>query len=510
MLKIDFDKIFQPQMDTHKAVRKRPARKSNKKKAAQVLQLGDEKRLAKLPDVVTLEFLSAYKENLDAFLYPYVVSGAVTLSQAHDYEETLITTIFGDETHLGIFQFLQDKNVGGKPDKFLVSLAEQLVVKGWHINHEGRKYWLINGDFQRVIDLTGKAELSKDAASMTFDEANAHLFLEDGVASKIEALAAKQGYNADDLANSGHLDLLLAHINNVEFAGYLVNYNNLRQVLRKSSKYRTLTEGTTMNALYEQGFRLGTQITFPLGKRTIMEQDGKGFIITKASSQLNQEYIVNKTLLSVVASRVKEALYKKMRFIQPEVLIELKELRQTFAVMREFWNSDTTYMTYSDMADAFRRLDVGYREGTVSKGLYQRVKEMFSAVVVTDAILLGDSKFSLSSFGFDSISGRFFSYISNSSFTTKLEDIQNLSAAEPANTVADGEFFGQFLDGIFPFSSKNIHFVESLSSIWENIPQEYISALQEVTLDAEEYDIELTAIKEYFESARSLILEKVK
>jgi len=500
MLKIDFSKAFQPTIKkSASAVNKR-----GRKKAVQLLHLGDERRLVNLPETVTVEFLSAYKENLDDFLYPYVTSGYITLSRAHDYEDSLITTIFGDEKHLGIFEFLQDKNVEGKPEKQLVTMAEQLILKGWRIQYEDNKYWLLNSDFGRVIDLTGKAGLSKDAASMVFDPSNAHLFLDDDIASKVQVLASKQGYNADDLAGMGHLDLLLAHTNNLEFSGYLINYNNLRKLLHKVNKYHTSTEGVTMKDLHEDGFRLHSQITFPIGKRTILERDGHEVMLTAVSAKLNPKYIVNETLLSVIASKLKVKLFKRLRFVQPEKLTEIKELRQTFAIMRDFWSSDTSYMTYSDMVDALHRLDVGYRERTISEGFYKRAKEAFSAIVITETILLGNNKFSLASIGFDSISGKFFSYASNDNFTVDIEDIKKLD--EVSAPKQDNEFFSYFTS----FDLNSTRFIEHLPLLWKNLPKSYLSAMQEVTVDDSDYDIEFAAIRDYFEIARTLILEKGK
>lgn len=511
MLELDFSNIFKDAIVTQKAVSKTSKRRNTKKKKAEeILHLGNIRRLAKLPDEVTLEFLGQYKENLDDLLYPYVANHVYTVSYANAYEEAIIHNIFGNEKHLGIFQFLKDKNVDNRSDKELVAYAESLLMKGWHIVDEGGKYWLYNGDFQRVLDLTGAASLAKDAASLTFDPGNAHIFIEDGIASKIHAVAEQVGQSADDLAGTGSLDLLLGFISDAKFAGYILNYNTFRHLLEKPAKYATLTEGITMSDLYEQEFRLDNKLVAPLNKRLTIHKGTDSYILFGITPELNQPYVINKDLARVIASNIKDELFKTSAGVINQSFTEIKELRHTFALMTKYIDSDAVRMSYADVVDSFSRLERYTSDGSVHGKFYTKVTQDFAAIAVTEAILLGNYNFSLASIGFDPISGKFYSYTSRDEFTTKMEALDFL-----INNAQEGEpdtkgFFEPFLGEMFPFRPDSRTFAENVDKLIKNLPSDYLRALSSVEFNTDEYTQDFVAARNYFEKARSFILERAK
>lgn len=488
MLEIDFSGIFKG-LDVAKAVPKSQTssnrrRKQKKKKGKiQNLHVGDPRRLAGLPDSVDEEFLTGYKDTLDALLYPYVAYNQVPLSYAHRYAKAIMDNIFGTDKHLGIFHYLQDKNVEGLTDKDLVNHAEKLLMRGWHIKDEGTKFWLYNGDLQRVIDVTGNGDISLLSESQSFDESNAHLFFEESTASKINAFADRLGYDADALSMTSSLDLLLDKTDNREFFGYLTNYERLRVILSKEYKYRTLLDGFSMQDLYSEGYRISKKLV-PSG--AVLAKGNEHIIIFPTTDEMNTVHTLNKSLLSQIATDLRTALYEKLPKMNAQRVQALKSLRHVFAYTSELWETDLVSNSYIENKQILDRLDHQVQNKIISEGYKTSVEQALAMAVVTESILLGNYWFNLSSIGLDSLSGNIYVYHTFDSFTR-----ENLTA----------ELEGEASNGVFKYRVTAKDYIEKL-------PTSYIRALKSLEFPQEEYVQELAGPQDYFENARKFILSE--
>lgn len=482
MLEIDFSGLFNDLDAVKSAPRVTKSRKKTRRKSKITnLHIGDPRRLQSLSDTVDEEFLVSYKDTLDALLYPYVAHGQVPVSYAYKYAQAIMDNVFGTEKHLGIFHYLQDKNVEGLSDKDLVNHAEKLLMRGWHVKHEGTKYWLYNGDLQKIIDVTGNGDVSLLSESQSFDDSNAHLFFSESVASKVNAFAERLGYDADILSATSSLDVLMNKTDNREFFGYLTNYERLRTILSKQYKYRTLTDGLSFQDLYSEEYRISSTMV-PNG--AVLEKDGDKVVIFPTTDELNTVYTLNKSLLSQVANDIRTMLYARLPKVNAQNTRALKDMRHVFAYASELWETDIVNNTYLENKQILDRLDHQVQNGTISEGYKSSLEQALAIVVVTESLLLGNYWFNLSSLGMDSLSGHLYVYSTFDSFTREtLEEKKEV-------------------DGIFKYRYTAKDYIDKL-------PMSYKRALRSLEFPENEYIQELTGVKNYFENARRFILGEV-
>lgn len=490
MLDINFDTI----LPAKKAVTApRPERR--KKVTGKALSLGELARLANLPDEVNEEFLAMYQDGLDDYLQVYISRNTLTLSEAARYKEYIFGTIFGNSSHLGIFQYIRSRATDMySSEREMVSSAEEFLMKGWHITSDNGRWWLVNDALERVLDVTGSSEISKAADALVFTPSNSHVFLSDAVASKVAALARKAGFDADSLASMGQLDLLLGETDSRDFAGYLMNYNALRNLLRKTGKYSILETEVDFETIYSEGYRLGNQIFYPTLSRVILEKDSDSILLTPISDDLHPVYTINTTLLAVLASDLRNQIYTGR--VIPQEISEVGELGQAVAISTEFWTTDVVRMSFTELHDLFRRLDAGKRSGSVTAGYYERARASFSQMILTETLALGNDEFGLMSFGYDSVGGKFFVYAGERVFyegeTTTAESI-------PENS---NEFFSICMrNGLSrAFVRKN------LGALVAYAGKDYLDALRGATFRTARYGVDLSGVQSFFESAREEIL----
>lgn len=496
MLKIDFAKLMQAPDSAIKSTTKKKAKAGKLKEPETQLHLGDYSRLQVLPDILSEEFLVGYGDSLDTFLLPYVSNNVISIGYASKYKEVIIENVFGNLHHLGILHYLKDKNVENKTDKELVAYAESLLVRGWHIRQEGHQYWLVNADFTRIIELTGKSPEAKSVEAMVFDEGAAHIFLSDPVASKFAALARSIGQDADELASSGNLDVLLAKVTDDKFGGYIVNYNAWRKILKKETKYQTMTDGISALDLYEKGFRLDSRITYPVSKASIMDSGKKKYAVIPVMPEITNGF--NRYMVTALASKVKSDLLSSVKSVMVPETMELKELRHTYALMVEFWDNDFSGTTFFETLGVIKRAIAHVDSGAVSNSYRAKIMESLAAVFVTEAILLGNTHASLSSVSLDSISGMVYSYDTLDYFTEKVESLTDESVEEfSLNSLAN------MLTVSMSGSGKPL-----LLSMISYLPKSFMAALSSYEIDTKEYPHQFNQVIGYFNAAKNFVLER--
>lgn len=488
MLNVAFDDLLSKPAAKNPPAKKKPA-------VGKLLSLGDPLRIKNLPESVNEEFLDAYQDSLDTYLHAYITGRQLTLSEAARYKEYIFSTIFGNQEHLGLFDFFRAKaeSVYGT-EKEMVTAAETFMMRGWQIRKEEERWWIVNDSFDKVLDVTGSTEVSEDAASAVFTQENAHVFLSDSVASKVSALAKKAGFDADSLASMGQLDLLLAETDNKEFAGYLMNYNAMRFLLKKSGKYSVLSSGKTFQELYEEGFRLGNQIFYPTLSRVILEKGSDKILLSPVSSELHPEHLVNKSLLSCVASDIRTQLYG--RNVVAQNVVEIGEMGYAVALQTDFWTTDVVRNTPADTYDLLMRTDNAARGRSLSVGHYKNLRSAFAEMLLGEIFLLGNTKFSLSSFGFDSVGGKFFIYAGEELFSRK--DEAGLWETLGRDSY---EFFSICMRNRFAlgFIEKNLETLVSYTS--EQFRNNVLSA----EVDSSRYPLNLDTVKTFFAAAKKAI-----
>lgn len=482
MLKIDFTSILPVQ----KAVETRkPAKKKTKKTNRNVeeyLQLGDYRRLELLPDVVSVEFLSLYADGLDEILLPYVKHGMISIGYASRYKDTILRNIFGNENHLGMFHYLKTKDVEQKTDKELVSYAEKLLSKGTHIRQEGHQYWLVNAELDRLLEMTGRAPMAREVEALVFDESSAHIFLDESIASKLASLAKTIGQDADELALQGNLDVLLAKISDETFGGYVINYNAWRNILKKESSYPTSNDEVTPMDLYTSGFRLDSQITYPIAQHAVFTDGTKKYTMVPVSHEMNLSHGVNYSLLSVIAAKVKKDLLSGIA--ETQGITEVKNLQNTFALLVERWEVEE--LTYADISDILNRVMAHTQDGH-SASYEKKVMEALASVFVTEYLLLGNAHMSLSAINLDSVGGGVYSYAASRYFDIEIPQVvigEEFSLASLLRPVDDS----------------------MISGMIKILPKKFLSKLSAYELDLSSYPREFNSLKGYFEAAKQAVL----
>lgn len=492
MLQIDFGNILSkitPDITTKSVTKKKKKASSTKvKDEIAYATLGDFNRISHLPDIVTEEFVSMYSDTLEELLQPYVSSRLLTIGYASRYRQALLENIFGSESHLGIFHYLKERDLDKKTDKEIVLYSEQMILKGWQIRKEANQYWLVNSDLQRVIEMTGRAPMFKELAALSFDDSSAHVFLEDSVASKMSALAKTLGHDADELAATGNLDILLARVSDSKFSGYVINYNAMRRILKKPAKYTTSVDGISMVDIYNEGYRLSSQLSFPFSEKAILTKGDRLYSVKSVEDDVNKTHFVNRFLLSAVAAKVKKDILSGTGIIFPEV-IEIKDFRNTIALMTELYPSEFFDSSFSDTLDVL--------EGVFSSSRQlDKIITNVATLAIIDGVLLGNQWFSPACFSIDSVSGKVFSKHSLDYFTAKAVDLPILSDSKsPLSRDVFNYFF--LSDTARP---------DVLSTLMASVPSSIKSKIASYNLDLSEYPYKLSGVQGYFEKAKEVIV----
>lgn len=426
-----------------------------------ILGLGNAARLTSLPETVDEAFLEQYQEGLDKLLTMYVTAGQLTITEATQYKDYIFGSIFGTHEHLGLFQYIRAKGPElYDSEKDMVNTAEAFLMKGWRIAQDGDRWYIVDDTLSRLMDVTGATDISETSGTRTFSPDTAHIFLADDVASRVAALARRSGFDADSLVSMGQLDLLLSSTDNKEMAGYLLNYNTLRFILKKSGKYKTNNTDITYSSLYDDGYRIGSQIFYPTLSKAILEKSDSQVLLTTASSDIHEQLGLNVSALAVLAATVRQDLYRGK--VIPQKLDEVNEFGQSVALLTEFWTTDAVRTSSTELYDVLNRLDYNYRVGELSEKHYHSVRQSFAEILITEVFLLGNDRFTLGSFGYDTVGGKFFVYAGERVFhETPEDDVDHVNLQSYGR-----EFFQQCMRARFSpsFVEKNLTTLLSYAS----------------------------------------------
>lgn len=481
-MKLNLQKVIEklPNSTTIKSTQKDVMGRKKKTPPEQYPGLGDVDRFKEFPDSVDMEFISLYREGLDRFLIPYIQYGELTVHSAHTFIENLVEQIFGNNKHFGIFSYLKEKNYENSSDRELVRTAERLINSGWRVQRDKNteRYKIINSEGIDIIDATGVSEFFSESSAVVMDASAAHLFIDGNSASKIESLARVLDMNADSLAEIDSLESLIIHTEDKKLIGKIINYKKLRNILSKNNSYPSHEKGTSFLNLYEQGFTLSDRMIFSHDDRVILENGKDEFIIYPVSHTLNQRYGVHTDVLALVASNVKNHIFRRVKSVTPQALHEIKDLGRVFALMSPFWDDEKTLISYSDMADSLNRMDSYVKSGEITRNFYEKVFSSLATIVVTESVLLGNNWLSLNLMPMDTISGRFYSYASRDVFTDSADEFRFFSDNYTPSKETLG--FSHLTQGVYPFRLDS----PSLPALISILPSEYFEALSSLTIDA--------------------------
>jgi len=498
-MKIDFKNVIEKLPTVQKSAKKTNANRQKQKPPESYPQLGDVQRFKDFPDVVDSVFISRYRQSLDDFLVPYIQQGEMTISSANRFIDNLVNQIFGNQKYFGLFSYLKERNYENSAERELVRTAERLINSGWRIvkDKNTERYKIINSEGGIVIDATGASEFSEESSAIEMDESSAHVFIDGGDASRIEALALTAGQSADNLNNINSLNSLLGYTDDRKIQGIIRNHGKLRSILRGIGSYQTLKPGITFNDLYGMGYTLSDKMIFSRDDRVVMTDGKNSFVIYGITPEINQTHGLNKDLAAFIASNFKKAIFSYMPLIEPQGLSEINKFNRVIAMMSDYWNPEKTNMSYADMIDSLNRMDLFVKSGEISRDFYNAVFSNFAAIVATEVILLGNNWFSLSSISLDTISGRFYSYSSRDNFSISENDL-SLIGSSATNMPAE---FSQFTKSIYSFRPSE----GNLGIILSSLPANYLKALETIQISIEGYPLKFDGIVRYMEAAMQII-----
>lgn len=475
--------------------------------------LGDVRRFEDFPSEVNEEFLSIYKDSLDAFVIPYIQAGELTVYKAHQFMEAIVEQIFGNENHYGIYSYLKQRNYDNAPERELVRTAERLINSGWRIvkDNNSSRYKLMNSENSVVLDVTGKSDFYEESQLIQFEPRTAHLFLDGPAASKIEALARKIDMSADELNSLDSMDVLLLHTNDPSIKGYVFNYKKLRGVFSKKASYPIETAEMSFSDLHSAGYVLSDEMIMSDSPVSVLTDGKNKYVFSSVTSEMNQEYVLNKDLISVVGHRVKEDIFSEDSSVKCMEVKEITELNRVIALQMPYVTGDITRRSYTDMVDIFRRLDSGVDSGDISKDFYNRVFSSFASVLVTEAVLLGNRWISPSSFVLDPVTGSFYSGYHRDYFTDNIERLENfITFYETLDEPKSPGRFSDFLIGSegFPFRLDSYYLKSYCKTIINALPQRFFDNLSSASLSISDYPFEFTGVSEYFNTAKKFLLSR--
>jgi hypothetical protein len=482
-----------------------PVRPRAKTKPEEYPALGDVKRFEKFPDLVDDTFIAMYKESLDRFLIPYIQQGEMTVYSAHRFIENLVEQIFGNEKHFGLFSYLRERNYDNAAERELVRTCERLINSGWRVQKDKNteRYTIINSEGTSVIDATGASEFSSKTESILMDESSAHVFIDSVSASRIESLARSLSMNADSLSEIGSLGDLIDHTEDKVIIGKINNYKKLKGILKKENSYPSLTRGVSFTDLYQKGYVLSEKMIFSRDNRVVLNLNADDFVLYPVGYELNTQYGINKDLLAVIASKIKKQICSYLPNVTSQQLVEIKDMGRVVALLSDYWQNDSSYMSYSDVADSLRRLDNYVKSGEVTKDFYNRVFSAFASIWATEYLLLGNNWMSISAMGLDTISGKFYSYSSKDAFTLKQEEFDFIyKNYKPKNSPPQ---FSAFTNFIFPFKENSL---DLLHLVVENLPREFFTAITSANMSIEGYPYQFSSINEHLNKALDLLMTR--
>jgi hypothetical protein len=243
--------------------------------------------------------------------------------------------------------------------------------------------------------------------------------------------------------------------------------------------------------IYKDGYRLSSQLSFPFSEKAIFEKGDTRYSMKAVEDDINKTHMVNKYLLSSIAARVKKDILSGTGVIFPEV-IEIKDFRNTIALMTELYPSEFSDATFSETLDVIDNVFSSKRSG----GFFDKLMSNIAALAVVEGLLLGNQWFSPSSFSVDSVSGKVFSNHSLDYFTTEPVDLDSIS-------LSPGTISRDTLKVFFLMDLSN---PETVSAMISAVPENVKSKIASYTLDLSSYPYQFEGIKSYFEKARRVIV----
>jgi len=341
-----------------------------------------------------------YKKQVEETLVHYINSGHFTLSQAHEYMTKLVDTIFGNDEHSGLYEFIKsDYKDLNLEDEEVLKRCEKMFENGWRVMpHEG-KFWLVDDNLRAVKDVTGPQtimEPEEEKEALLITQETAYIFLKHE--SRAKLVKAAKPLNIDpvefkspqftynfvfDKTGGADSDLFpLAQ-----------SYRGLSKILTRLAYFPYVKEMTDITQLYESGFRLSDDKINPTTfSRAYIESKTKNYILTPVrNDMIGNRY--QDELAILYAYKKREAL--KDLGIDVEVPLQVGEKGQTFALMFE---DKEDYTDLQDLGEIIRILDSvesNHRNKSYPSASYKKLIQNICALAVIEAILFGNGRFSL-------------------------------------------------------------------------------------------------------------------
>lgn len=426
---------------------------------------------------------SDYKNKVEEMLVHYINNGHFTLSKAHEYMTSLVQTIFGNDEHSGLYEFIQKNYTDLKlDDAEILKRSEKMFENGWRVKKQDGRFWLLDENLKAVRDVTGPQtilEPEEEKDSIVINQETSYLFIT--TSSRAKLVKALKPYNIDPKElKSAQFAYNFVYDKtggaDSELFGLVQSYKALSKILAKVSYFPYVKNMTEITQLYDDGIRLSSNRVNPTSfTRAYMESKSKKFILTPVRPAKIGEYHQDQLAL-MYAYKKKEALSELG--IDVEIPTQIGEKDQTFALL---FTDPEDYRDVQDLGEIVRiltALNYSYRSKAYPASNYKKLISNISALAVIESMLFGNGRFSLADLTIDTVHGNVkLRYTGKVSTHTPDDIIMFLNSFKAVSK--DMDIIEALLGRM---SLRDPKFKESFSVILKNLPDNFENIINNIDL----------------------------
>lgn len=456
------------------------------------------------------EYVLQYKQNIELQATEYVKHGMWTLSQAYNYIDRLVNTIFGTDKHSGIVDFLvSQKHLNLTPED-LISHAQQYVHLGWHVAQMGTKYYLLSGEFKRVADVTGPSSIVPGSAILEITPENAYMMFETPIAQKIVTIAGEKGISPEEIRQASYMQQFFTeNINgNEDIYGYVQNYYNLFKVLEKFTYYKgSVSDSVDIRELYALGYRI-SNLKNPTSEPRAYLQKGSDIVVIRPVQRDKSAQGINNDLVNLIGTKLQEQLLSQYG-VMTDVPTEINELSVTFALGFKQDNFSFNNLDYFETERMLKVIDTQGQSKLYPAKNYKRISDAVAALAVTRILLLGDAVFNPGSLSIDTVNNKVYSKYTGTLFTTDIQSLKMYhSNTQTQQSVESKSSLRYVAEDELSIVGKNWNVITAMCAL---LPDGFVDSVQNINLDefAAGTSEDISQLSNYFEIAKQTLLRAV-
>lgn len=457
------------------------------------------------------EYVASYKQHIELQATEYVKAGAWTLSQGYQYVDNLINTVFGNEKHSGIIDFLVSQQHLKLNEQDLIAHAVNYVNQGWHVAPMGSKYFLLSGEFKRVADVTGPSSIVPASAIIDIDIDNMHMMFEQDIASQIVQFAASKSITPQEVRVATFmLELFTKNQDDVgDLYGYVQNYYNLFKVLEKFTFYKgSMEEGVSIRELYALGYRISGIMNPTDEPRAYLQKGSDVIVLRPLQRDVSILGPINNDLVNLLGTRLQNELLEKYSVIT-DVPTEITELSATFSLAYKYDNFSFNNLDFYETERMLRVIDTQSQSGLYPAKNVKKITEAVAALAITRILLLGDSKFNPGSFSIDTVNNKVYSKYTGTLFTTDIQSLKMYQSNTKTHATSDSKTaLLSIAEDRYSLMNRDWDVVTSLCRF---LPEGFVKEVQSISIDELVGGIsdDIKPISDYFQIAQQTLVRAV-